>query len=393
MEEALPMRYRKLGKTGVDVSILGFGAMRLPMVGNPGGMAGFDPSIPIEEIEANKMVHHALEQGVNYFDTAYLYHGGQSEKYVGKVLKPHRSKVMIATKLPVWNIQKKEDFEKIFSEQLEKLQTDYLDVYLVHGLDASTWAKMKDLDVLKFMDELRSSGRIRFAGFSFHDNTKTFKEIVDAYNWDLCQIQYNFYDRDVQAGKEGLDYAASREIGVVIMEPLRGGKLVDKIPQEVQSLWDSAAVKRSPVEWAMRWLYDQKEISTVLTGASTLAQLTDHTRMIKDAAPDSLTPEELVLFDRVRTVYKKMLKVDCTGCGYCMPCPNGVEIPRNFQLYNDYFLFKDGEFNAHFYNKFFTPVQRASGCFECRICLEKCPQKIDIIKELKEVHQLLGEKE
>lgn len=387
------MRYRKMGKTNVDVSVLGFGAMRLPMQGNPGGLAGFDPNIPIDEIEATKMINYALEQGINYFDTAYGYHGGKSETFLGKALKAHRSKVMIATKLPVWNVQKPEDFEKLFNEQLGKLGTDYLDFYLIHGLDGATWARMKELGVLKFFDGLRAGGRIRYAGFSFHDELKAFKEILDAYDWDMCQIQYNFYDQKHQAGTEGLAYAASRGVGIVVMEPLRGGKLVDKIPPEIQALWDSAAIKRTPVEWAMRWVWNHGEVSTALTGSSSLAQLVENIRIVKDAAADSLTPAELSLFDQVQDAYRKMLKVDCTGCGYCMPCPNGVDIPRNFQLYNDTFLFKGAEFNALFYNKFLTPEQRASGCFECLICVEKCPQKINIPKELKSVHQALGEKQ
>jgi len=386
------MRYRKMGKTNLDVSILGFGAMRLPMVGSPGGLAGFDPNIPIDEPEALKMVQHALEQGVNYYDTAYGYHGGKSETFMGKALKPYRTKVLLATKLPVWNIEKPEDFQRIFDEQLKKLDTDYLDFYLVHGLGRATWAKMKEMGVLKFMDTLRAGGRIRYAGFSFHDEIKVFKEIVDAYDWDMCQIQYNFYDRNYQAGTEGLTYAASRGIGVVVMEPLRGGRLVDRIPAEVQALWDTAPVQRSPVEWAMRWVWNHSDVSVVLTGASTPAQLADHTRIVKDAAPDSLTPQELALFEQVQAVYRGMLTVDCTGCGYCVPCPNGVDIPQNFQLYNDTFLFKGAEFSSFAYNRFLNPEQRASGCTECLDCLEKCPQHINIPEELKKVHQTLGEK-
>jgi predicted aldo/keto reductase-like oxidoreductase len=387
------MRYRKLGKTDVDVSILGFGAMRLPMEGNPGGLAGFDPKIPIDEVEAMKMIEYALDHGVNYYDTAYLYHGGKSERFLGKALRPHRSKLMIATKLPTWNIEKPEDFEKIFTDQLSKLNTDYLDFYLVHGLGSVTWAKMKQMGVLEFLDRLRSSGRIRFAGFSFHDEIKVFKDIIDAYGWDICQIQYNFYDQDYQAGKEGMKYAASRGIGVVVMEPLRGGKLVDKIPPEIQQLWDGTTVKRSPVEWAMRWVWNHDEVSTALTGSSTLAQLEENTRIANGASPNSLTPEELSVIERVKAAYRKMLKVDCTGCGYCMPCPNGIDIPHNFQLFNDTFLFKGGEFNSFFYSHFLTPEQRASGCFDCLTCLDKCPQKINIPEELKEVHKHLGEKE
>ncbi len=386
------MRYRKLGKTNQEVSILGFGAMRLPMVGNPKGMAGFDPNIPIDEVQATKMVECAVESGVNYFDTAYGYHGGKSETFLGKALRPHRSKVMISTKLPPFMIKKPEDFEKIFNEQLGKLQTDYLDVYLVHGIDSNSWTRMKEMGVLEFLDRLRNRGQIRFAGFSFHDELKVFKQIVDAFDWDLCQIQYNFYDQVYQAGKEGLSYASSRGLGVVIMEPLRGGRLTEKIPAQIQAIWDSAKSKRTPAEWAMRWVWNHAEVSLVLSGSSTLEQLQENIRVADDATADSLTAEEISLIEQVRAEYRKMLKVDCTGCGYCMPCPNGVNIPHNFSLYNDVFLFDGKEHSRFFYNKFMTPEQRASGCFECGLCEPKCPQKIQIMEALKQVEQVLGEK-
>jgi predicted aldo/keto reductase-like oxidoreductase len=382
------MRYRKLGKTNADVSVLGFGAMRLPMVGATGPMSGFDPNVKIEEVEATRMVHHALEQGVNYFDTAYGYHAGQSERFMGKVLREVRSKVMIATKLPLWNLEKKEDLEKIFKEQQQKLQTDYFDVYLVHGLGTTTWATAKKFGVLEFMDSLVKSGRIRFAGFSFHDELPLFKEIIDAYDWSVCQIQFNFYDQDYQAGRKGLAYAAARNIGVVAMEPLRGGKVVDKIPAEVQAIWDSAPSKKSPVEWAMRWVWNFGDIATALTGASTLAQLQDHTRIVKDAAADSLSPAELDVFDKVRAEYRKLLRIDCTGCGYCMKCPYGVNIPQCFAMYNDAHLFHSIEQNTFFYNSMVTPEERASSCTDCQECVEKCPQKINIPEELKKVRDL-----
>jgi predicted aldo/keto reductase-like oxidoreductase len=309
-EDRFTMRYRKMGNTKVDVSILGFGAMRLPMLSAGGPGDAFDPNVPINEVEATKMVEYAVEQGINYFDTAYGYHGGKSETFLGKALKKHRSKVMIATKLPTWQVEKPEDLERIFNEQLGKLGVDYLDFYLVHGLDESSWAKMKEKGVLEFMDRLRTSGRIRFAGFSFHDAIKTFKNIVDAFDWSMCQIQYNFYDQIYQAGRDGLAYAAARGLGVVIMEPLRGGRLVDKIPPEVQALWDVAPIKRSPVDWGMRWVWNHEEVSTALTGSSSLAQLIENTRVANEASAGSLSPEELSLIDQVRATYRKMLQVD-----------------------------------------------------------------------------------
>jgi len=384
------MRYRKLGKTNFEVSILGFGAMRLPMVGDPSGLAGFDPKIPIDEVRADKMVQHALDKGVNYFDTAYGYHGGKSETYIGKVLHPVRTKVLIASKLPVWNINKTEDFERVFQEQLGKLQTDYLDVYLVHGLNSTHWEKMKQLGVLEYIGKLKADGRIRAVGFSFHDEIKVFKQIIDAYDWDVTQIQYNFYDQDYQAGREGLHYAAGRDIGVIVMEPVRGGKLVNKIPDEAQKIWDGAAVKRTPAEWAMRWVWNQPEAAVVLSGSSSLDQIRENIDMIRDAEPNSLTAEELAMFDRVRAIYRSKLKIDCTSCAYCMPCPNGVDIPENFQLYNDIFLFDNTEFGPFFYKNMMGKTQQAANCVGCGACMEKCPQKIDIISELKEAAKMLG---
>jgi hypothetical protein len=366
--------------------------MRLPMIGAQEGTAGFDPNVPIDEAEATKMIEHAVEQGVTYFDTAYGYHGGKSEVFLGKTLRPYRSQVMIATKLPSWNVQKPEDLETLFQEQLQRLGTDYLDFYLIHGLDTNNWAKMKSMGTLEFLNRLRSEGRIRHAGFSFHDDVKVFREIIDAFDWAMCLVQFNFYDRDYQAGRQGLVYAAARGVGIVVMEPLRGGKLVDRIPAEVRALWDTAPVRRSPVEWAMRYVWDFPEVATVLTGSSTLAQLKDHTEIVDRAIAKSLTAEEHALIEKVRLEYRKMLKVDCTGCAYCMPCPSGVSIPQNFNLYNDSFLFKGAEVNAFLYNRFMTPEQRASGCTECMICVEKCPQKIDIPKELKVVREYFENK-
>jgi uncharacterized protein len=385
------MRYRKMGKTNVDVSVLGFGAMRLPMVGAKSGMDSFDPNIPINEVEAAKMIEYAFDRGINYFDTAYGYHAGKSETFLGKTLKPHRSKVMIATKMPPWIVQKPEDFEKIFNEQLSKLGTDYIDFYQVHGLGSTTWSKMKEMGILDFLDKLRSSGRIRYAGFSFHDEVKVFKEIVDSFDWSMCLVQYNFYDRIYQAGRDGIAYAASKGMGIVVMEPLRGGRLVDRIPPEVQSLWDSAKIKRSPVEWAFQWVWNQQNITTVLSGVSSLKQIEENVKYACDASANALSNDEILLIDKVRTAYRKMLKVDCTGCGYCMPCPNGVNIPQNFAMYNDTFMFKDSkDMNVFFYKNMLTPDQRASGCLSCYICEDLCPQKIKISEVLKDVHKVLG---
>lgn len=385
------MLYRKLGKTGCDVSVLGFGCMRFPIVGGTGAVDLFDPSKPIDEMAAREMIHYAIEHGINYFDTAYPYHGGQSEVFLGKHLKPHRKKVLLATKLPTWLVQGRQDFERFLGEQLERLETDYVDFYLLHGLNRQSWASMKELGALDFLNKVMADGRIRYAGFSFHDDVKIFKEIVDSYDWAMCQIQYNYFDEYYQAGKEGLSYAASKGAGVVIMEPLRGGKLTDRIPEQVQTLWDSAPVKRTPAEWALQWVWNHGEVSTALSGMSSMAQLVENIRIAEDAGAGTLSGAELQVVAEVCEVYRNMLRIGCTGCAYCVPCPNGVNIPLNFSLYNDCFMFKDEDINFMLYNHMLTPEQKASNCAECGECEEHCPQQIKIPEELKKVHAKLAQ--
>lgn len=384
------MLYRKLGKSDCTVSILGFGCMRLPIRnGSHSGADIFDPNKAIDEEEATKMIEYAISQGVNYFDTAYRYHGGKSETFLGKALKAYRDKVLLATKLPIMLANKRGDFDKFLDEQLKKLDTNYLDVYLLHGLDRQIWVKMKELGVLKFLDQVRADGRARYVGFSFHDDVKIFKEIVDSYDWAICQIQYNYFDEHYQAGKEGLTYAASKGLGVVVMEPLRGGKLTDRIPDEVQAIWDSAEQKRTPAEWALRWVWNHPEVSMALGGMSEMSQVRENIKLANDGKPNSLSRKELSLIDQVKETYKRMLKIDCTGCAYCMPCKTGVNIPLNFSLYNDTFMFKDPEINVLLYNGLLSPEQRAFSCTECGECEEHCPQHIRIMDELKTVHQTL----
>ena len=384
------MLYRKLGKTGYEVSILSFGCMRLPIKNGIGKDADrFDPTKAIDEEKATKLIHYAMDRGVSYFDTAYPYHGGKSEPLLGKAVRRHREKVMIATKLPAWMVKEQDDFDRFLQEQLQRLDTGYLDFYLLHGLSRQTWSKMKDHGALRFLDKILANGRARHVGFSFHDDIKVFKEIVDAYDWAICQIQYNYLDRNYQAGREGLEYAASKGLGVVIMEPLRGGRLTEEIPREIQSLWDSAPKKRSAAEWALRWVWNHPEVSTVLSGMNAMNQLKENIEISKEGRPNSLLPEELALIDRVAGKYKKMLKIDCTACAYCMPCPQGVNIPQNFRLYNDLFMFKDTGTNFFFYNRMLSPEQRAANCSECGECEMRCPQHIKIIEELKKVHATL----
>jgi predicted aldo/keto reductase-like oxidoreductase len=384
------MLYRKLGNCKQAVSVLGFGCMRLPVVGGTGKAADiWDPKKPIDATLAIDMIQSAVDQGVNYFDTAFTYHGGKSEVVLGKAVKDCREKIMLATKLPAWMVKSPEDFDSFLNKQLARLDSSYLDFYLLHGLNRPLWQNMKEMGALEYLDKQIADGRIKYAGFSFHDDLKIFKEIVDGFDWTLAQIQYNYFDEHYQAGKEGLEYAASKGIGVVIMEPLRGGKLTDAIPEEVQKIWESAEKQRSPAEWALRWVWNHPEVSTALSGMSTMEQLEENIAIAEDAFPNSLSEGELALISQATEVYKKMLKIDCTGCAYCMPCPNGVNIPMNFSIYNDTFMFKDAEISYLLYNYMLAPEQRASNCQECGECQDHCPQQIDIMEKLKAVHEKL----
>ena len=381
------MLYRSLKE--IPVSILGFGAMRLPLIGGTQVPTdSFDPGRSIDEEETARMIEYAIGHGVNYFDTAYVYHGGKSEVVLGKLLKPYRDRVLIATKLPVFMVQERDGFDRILGEQLERLQTDHVDVYLLHGLNAQTWQSSKDLGVLDFLDQIRKDGRVRHVGFSFHDTLAVFKDIVDAYDWNVCLIQYNYLDEQYQAGTEGLRYAASKGLGVVVMEPLRGGKLA-KAPAEVLRLLESSHTKRQPAEWGLRWVWNHPEVATVLSGMSSFNQVRENIMFAERGSAGSLSGEDLALIDEARKAYRSLLNIDCTGCAYCMPCPSGVNIPMNFFFYNEVVTFKDPT-GVMVYKEFMTPEQRALACSECGECEEKCPQHIPIREELKKVHPVLS---
>lgn len=384
------MLYRELGKTKERVSVLGFGCMRLPIIGG-------DPT-KIDEAKATAMLRHAIDAGVNYVDTAYPYHGtgmgqpGQSEPFVGRALRDgYRQKVKLATKLPSWLVRTRADMDRLLNEQLARLETDYIDFYLVHSLNVQSWENLKNLGVGEFLDQALRDGRIKHAGFSFHDKVDLFKEIVDYYDWSFCQIQYNYLDENFQAGKDGLEYAAARGLGVVIMEPLRGGKLAQNLPEVAQAAFDQAQVKRSPAEWALRWVWNHPEVGVLLSGMSTMEQVVENLKVADEAVANSLTEQEVDIVDRVKRVFKERIKVDCTSCGYCMPCPAGVNIPANFARYNEYHVFGDPESKDTYkkmYHTWVKPEFRASQCAECGKCEEHCPQAISIIEHLKGVKEL-----
>ena len=377
------MLYRLAGKTGHKLSILGFGCMRLPIIGGR--------THHIDEEKAQAMVDYAIRAGVNYFDTAFIYHSevpfqpGLSEVFLGQALKRERRNVHLATKLPSWFVASRADMDRFLDQQLERLQTDHIDFYLVHGLSAQMWQKVSELGVREFLDSALADGRIKHAGFSFHDEAPAFKPIVDAYDWSFCQIQYNFMDEDYQAGRAGLEYAAGKGLGVIIMEPLRGGALTARLPAEVQAVWDQAQVKRTPAEWALRFVWNRPEASVVLSGMSTLDQVEENARLADQGLAHSLTAAELALIQEAKVIYQARTRVNCTGCGYCLPCPHGVAIPANFLHLNNLSIYRDRGAAEFFYFHILTEEQRASRCKECGHCEELCPQHIPIPAMLKEV--------
>jgi predicted aldo/keto reductase-like oxidoreductase len=377
------MLYRPFGRTGERCSILGFGCMRLPVIGGRQD----DIDVPL----ATEMLHYAIDNGVNYVDTAYPYHGGAgggpgaSEGFVGQVLTGgYRNKVMIATKLPVWRVKTREDMDEILEGQLQRLRTDRIDCYLLHGLNATQFARVVGLGALEFLDDAKKQGKIRFAGFSFHDENQAFAPIVGAYDWDFCQIQYNYMDLEYQAGAAGLAYAADRGLAVIVMEPLKGGRLAVKPPAVIQALWDAAPEKRSPADWALRFVWDDSRVSLVLSGMSTMEQVVQNVETASDGYPASLSAAELSSIGRVQDAFRARTVVDCTACRYCMPCPQGIDIPLMFGLLNNASLFGNVAEERRGYEMEVRTghTAAASACAECGQCLEACPQKLDVSREL-----------
>jgi len=382
--------YRKLGKTNEKVSVLGFGCMRLPIIG--------EDQTKIDEEKAIQIIRHAIDEGVNYIDTAYPYHGtslktgGESEPLVAKALKDgYRERVKIATKMPCWLIKSREDMDKYLNEQLVRLETDCIDFYLAHSVNAATWPMIKNAGIAEFMDQAISDGRIKYAGFSFHDKVDLFKEIIDYYDWSFCQIQYNYMDEDFQAGTEGLKYAAEKGLGIVVMEPLRGGKLATNLPVEVETIFNNSEIKRSPVEWALKWIWNHPEVSIALSGMTTMEQVVENLKITSSARANSLEKRDFEIFEKVIAVFKERIKVSCTACGYCLPCPSKVNIPGCFRYYNDFYIYGNPETNDPTQSMYFSqvgPKQRASNCIECGKCEEHCPQGLPIRAELKKVKDL-----
>lgn len=379
------MLYRRMNKVKSDLSILGFGCMRLPVTKDGS----------IDEKRATEMIRFAIDHGVNYVDTAYPYHNGESEPFLGRALQGgYREKVNLATKLPSWLIKSRADMDRYLDEQLKRLQTDHIDFYLVHGLMKPFWENLRSLRVTDFLDDAIADGRIRYAGFSFHDELALFKEIVDSYDWTFCQIQYNFMDEQNQAGTEGLRYAADKGLGIVIMEPLRGGMLTKDIPS-INDVWRKASVQRSLSEWALRWVWNHPEVTVVLSGMSSFEQVQQNVAYAECGLANSLSQEDLNLFGEAEIEYRKRIKVPCTGCRYCMPCPSNVSIPECFEMYNQGCMFDAPEVAYANYEIVLGGMLTgrpgfASQCQECGDCEEKCPQGIPIREHLKKVAAYLG---
>lgn len=368
---------RVIGKTDIESSVLGLGCMRLPIIGDDASM--------IDEAKAIDMIRFAIDHGVTYIDTAYPYHGGNSEGLVGKALNDgYRERVTLVTKSPGWLIETKADFFKYLDEQLEKLQTDSLDIYLLHALNKDRWDMYKRIDVFSAIAEAKSLGKIKHIGFSFHDEYEVFEEIVDAYEWDVCMLQLNFMDMDEQAGMRGLNYAAAKGLPVIVMEPLKGGMLASP-SEDIALMWASYSEMRSPVEWALRYVSNFENVKVVLSGMSTLEQIKENIDLADKLTVGNLDEAGERLVERVREAYQSKIKVPCTQCKYCVPCPQGVEIPRVFTAYNKAHIYDTMASTKAAYHANFSKEAKAENCVACGECEPKCPQKIEIINKLKEV--------
>ena len=368
------MNYRK-DRYGNDISILGFGCMRFP---NTAGKIDMD--------KTEEQIMEAYRSGVNYFDTAYVY--GGSEAALGTILEKNqiRDQVKIATKLPHYLIKSMESMEKCFQEQLRRLKTDYVDYYLMHMLtDVPTWQKLVDMGILEWLKSKRESGAIRQVGFSYHGNSEAFCQLVDAYDWDFCQIQYNYMDEHSQAGRRGLNHAAAKGIPVIIMEPLRGGKLVSRLPHEAVELFENYKIKHTPAGWAFRWLWNQPEVTCVLSGMNSMEMVKENIETASNVQIGELGLEEEAMLQKVVKAINGKMKVGCTGCGYCMPCPKGVDIPGTFAAYNR--CYSENSFWGLVDYFICTAMRKessaASNCIECGKCEKHCPQNIEIRNQLR----------
>lgn len=371
------MEHRKFDKLGIEASLLGFGCMRFPL----------DKDGNIEEVEAEQMIDLALKSGVNYIDTAYPYHNGDSEPFVGRVLKKYnRDSYKLATKLPIWKINSQQEAREIFESQLQRLGVDYVDFYLLHALDADKWKKIKEYNIIELCEKLREEGKIKYLGFSFHDEYNVFEEILKYHSWDFCQLQLNYMDMGIQAGQRGVDLANELGVPLVVMEPIKGGSLA-KLPEDVTKLFKDYDTERTLASWALRYVGTLPGVKVILSGMSTLAQVEDNLKTFNNY--QNLSAEELAVVDEVARTLHSRTQNGCTGCEYCMPCPFGVNIPNNFRYWNSAFIYDDKETFKAKYEQM-TDEAKASHCRECGACEKMCPQQLSIREDLKRVVKDLG---
>lgn len=374
------MQKRLIKKTGDEIFPLGYGAMRLPLKNGK-----------IDRKKAKELIYHAIDNGVNFIDTAYLY--GDSETFLGEILTgEYKDKVKLSTKLPTINVRKYEDMEKLLDEQLTRLQRDSIDYYFIHAVDLKAVNRLLKKDLIKFFNKAKSEGKIKHVGFSYHGPKEEFPILIDGYDWDMVMVQYNYFDENVQASMEGIEYAASKGLGVFVMEPLKGGILAGKMPKEAEEIFKKANPKKSNAEWAMQWILNNRNVTCVLSGMNSMDQLNENLKVAYDTSPMSMSFEELETVELVKRVMRNSLKINCSTCGYCMPCPQGVNIPECMKIYNEKYLFDHkGFINPSFmdYYQYVGGIMGNSGnagkCNGCGKCLRKCPQKLDIISELEKV--------
>ena len=376
------MKYRNFGKLGIQGSAFGLGCMRF------NGAASGDSTV--DEEKAISLIRRAIDGGVTYIDTAYVYLDKTSEIIVGKALQDgYRDRVTIATKVLADLVHNREEMEAVLDEELKKLQTDHIDFYLMHAINKEKWEYFKSIGAPQFFDDMKKAGKIRYKCFSFHGPYEEFEYIIKDYDWDMCQIQYNFMDIENQAGTRGLELAGSLGIPVVIMEGLLGGRLA-KAPENVQALYDAFPVKRSPVEWSFRWLCNHPEIGTVLSGCNEEEQVDDNLRIFDSVEPGIMTEDELKLMADARQAYLSRMKIGCTGCRYCMPCPNGVNIPGIFSAWNDVSLYGVDPAEHFGLKDIRKNGAGADNCVGCGACEAACPQNLSIIDSLQEAWKELG---
>ncbi len=374
------MQYRLIEKTGDEISPLGFGAMRLPLKNGK-----------VNRELAKKQIYHAIDSGINFIDTAYLY--GDSETFLGEVLHgEYKDKVKLCTKLPSINVRKYEDMEKFLDEQLKRLQRNSIDYYLIHSVDLKTMNRLLKRDLLKFISRAKDEGKIKHIGFSYHGPKEEFEEVIDCYDWDVVMIQYNYFDDNVQVSMEGIEYAASKGMGIFVMEPLKGGILAGKMPSESETIFRKVNPKKSNAQWALEWVLNNPSITCVLSGMNSIEQIDENIAIARKTTPLSLSFEEMETIEYVKRSLRDSLKINCSTCGYCMPCPQGVNIPECMRIYNEKYLFEHkGLFNQSLVDYFqyvggiMGNASNAGMCNGCGKCLRKCPQKLDIISELKKV--------